>query len=171
MIPTMLCHEPTMAEGPHAFGGPELASRARLSRGFDARAATLLHEMKSNSTRHPCRADEPEAPRQCETQNVGGAEEGAAQAADDAARLVVLAEEPRRRGASSLIREPPAQVRDVRSEEELRRYSVDALRKMAKTCGLDLARGMTRDKVIAELSAFMSTQQWLEPEIVQTCSA
>ncbi len=154
MIPTMLCHEPVVADA-QACGGAELTCRAHLSRGFDARAAPLLLELAS-SRRRACAAES----------------QSRAEAADeDASRLVVLAEEPRRRVVGSRIRDPPACVRDIRSEEELRKYSVDALRRMAKTCGLDLPRGLARDRVLDELSALMATNQWLERESEQKHAA
>ena len=66
------------------------------------------------------------------------------------ARTVVL-EEPRRRG-TVLLKDPPAALAEIAHPDDLLRYSSDALRKLARSEGLELPKGAGRDAVTALLA-------------------
>ena len=155
MIKTRLTPDTSMTDAQRC-AVPEAPARARLSPGFDARAKAALAACAARSDGTGPAATHATDERTPE---------------DEAARMVVLAEEPRRRGPSALIREPPSSPAEVRSEEELRKYSVDALRKMAKACGLEMERGTGRERLIAELSSFMASRNWFEEASAPQCAA
>lgn len=93
-----------------------------LSSGFDERAALLLAAART------CGAGERPPPDE---------------------RVVVIGEEPARR--APLCKTAPESLAAVSSEEELRGYTVDALRKLAKKEGLDLGKACSRDSIIQVL--------------------
>ena len=158
MINTKLTCTPSMTDA-HGCLVSEIPAPVRLSPGFDTRAAAALAAF---AARDVCDDTCPAAPT---------LSTGETMPEEESARMVVLAEEPRRRGPSTLLREPPSSPAEVRSEEELRRYSVDALRKMAKTCGLDVERGAGRGRLIADLSSFMTSRTWPEETSAPQCAA
>ena len=66
-------------------------------------------------------------------------------------RVVVIGEEPVRR--VPLCKTAPASLADASSKEELRGYTVDALRKLAKKEGVELGKACSRDAIIQVLSS------------------
>jgi hypothetical protein len=70
-----------------------------------------------------------------------------AQAASDGEKCEERTVSLRRKG---LCREPPATLEGV-DGEDLRKYSVDALRKLAKSAGVDAGKNASRDRLIAAL--------------------
>ena len=73
-------------------------------------------------------------------------------------RLVRLADvaAPGRRPA---LKDPPAALHCVASEEELGRYSLEALRKLAKTSSLELPKQASKAAVLAALTDVFRSQQ------------
>ena len=105
-----------------AFGG-----QLCLSAEFDSRASALLATLQSpvhdEKEEPPCRGEE---------------------------RVVIVGEEPMRKAA--LRKAPPASLNAVSGgEDELRLYTVDALRKLAKKEGVDLGKASSRDSIIQVL--------------------
>ena len=69
---------------------------------------------------------------------------------DSCARVVNL-EENKRKAAVSLCRNVPASLSSIASEDDLRKYSLDSLRKLAKNEGLELGKTPSRERVLQEL--------------------
>ena len=67
-------------------------------------------------------------------------------------RVVIVTEDARsKRGA--LRREAPGCLRELSGHGDIEKYTVDALRKLAKTEGLDLGKAPSRGRVVQELAA------------------
>ena len=106
----------------------EEMARASLSESFDASSARLALELL-HSSRDP------------QSEDLGGPE--------DSEERVVTVEECRRK--PSLCRDVPTSLASVSSEEELRTYSLDSLRKLAKKEGIELGKAPSRDRALQEL--------------------
>lgn len=114
--------------------------RARTAYASIQQAATLREQTRANPgataaavAAPPCAAD-------------GGIEE----------RLVTIGEDARlKRGP--LLKEAPGSLSEVANDEELRKYTVEALRKLAKAEGLDLGKAPSRERVVQELASLIAT--------------
>ena len=104
-------------------------SRASLSETFDAASARLALELLQDSLGNPQSED---------------------LAPEESQERVVTVEECKRK--SSLSREVPASLASVSSEEELRSYTLESLRKLAKKEGVELGKAPSRDRALQELA-------------------
>jgi len=75
--------------------------------------------------------------------------------ADALEERVVTLEESRKKPAARLCSDVPRSVRDVGSEESLRRYTLESLRKLAKAEGLEMGKTASRERVVQELAALL----------------
>ena len=74
-------------------------------------------------------------------------------------RIVKLEEA---RGKRAVLRDPPASLASLNSVEELPRYGVDGLRKLAKASGVDFPRTATKEslvKLLAEAHGALRAEQ------------
>jgi hypothetical protein len=77
--------------------------------------------------------------------------ESGASADEGALERVVTLEESRKKVSSTLCRDVPPSLASISSEEELRKYSLESLRKLAKNEGLELGKAPSRERVLQEL--------------------
>lgn len=64
------------------------------------------------------------------------------------------------RGRKVVLREPPATLVELSSPEELPKYGVEGLRKLAKAEGVEVPRGANKESLVKALTgAFLSYQQ------------
>jgi hypothetical protein len=63
------------------------------------------------------------------------------------------------RGRRSVLKDPPASLELLESEEELPRYGVDALRRLAKSSGLEPPLKGGKDALVRLLTAAYAAKQ------------
>ena len=80
---------------------------------------------------------------------------------------VVMLEESRKKPSARLCADVPRAVRDVGSEENLRKYTLESLRKLAKAEGLEMGKAASRERVVQELAALLITPPTGDGEVFE----
>lgn len=129
----------------------------RLPDGFDAKAqAAYAAILASNSPREAVKRVRPSASITTEPAEFNCCVNQGVISEEIEERLVNVGEDARaRRG--QLIKETPDSLSKFSSEEDLRRYTVEALRKLARIEGLELGKVPSRERVVQELASLIAS--------------
>jgi hypothetical protein len=122
---------------------PSVQYLSSLPAGFDARARAAYASIRRSA---------------CPVEHTGARPESGAPFLVDGGikeRLVTIGEDARTK-KGPLLKEAPGSLSEVAHGEELRKYTVEALRKLAKAEGLDLGKAPSRERVVQELASLIA---------------
>ena len=135
-------------KSPHQFLGS-------LASGFDARSqaarASISVAARGVETAKPARPAAGAPPQEIDS-TLCGAPTPVSEGIEE--RLITIGEDARVK-KGPLLKEAPGSLRELTSNEELRLYTVEALRKLAKAEGLDLGKAPSRERVVQELASLI----------------
>jgi len=145
-----------------------------LSESFDRRGAELLGALRTTVAESPLAAGPACTPAAERVRAVSQAPSTAipvcapaaeCPSADALEERVVTLEESRKKPVARLFSDVPRSVRDVGSEESLRKYTLESLRKLAKAEGLEMGKTASRERVVQELAALLIAPRTGDDEV------